>query len=103
MGFFPLNIAAKTKAADLFPLFGLIPILVHGASWMWIRSKVKKAGGWIPAGGNRNPNVIPRLVKEYLKIANRNGWPSWPAHLCWLSLAAIPLWFVGYYLLRKQP
>jgi hypothetical protein len=38
-------------------------------------------------------------VKEYLKIADRNGWPSWPAHLCWLSLAAIPLWFVGYYLL----
>src|SRR5258708_20980253 len=55
--------------------------------------------GWIPARGNRNPNVIPRLLKEYLKIAKRNSWPSWPAHLCWVSLAVIPLWFVGYYLL----
>jgi len=45
--------------------------------------------------GNRNPNVIPRLLKEYLKIAKRNSWPSWPAHLCWLSLAVIPLWFVA--------
>jgi hypothetical protein len=99
MGFLPLNMATKTRAVDIFSLLGLLLILVHGVSWMWMRSKVKEAGGWIPARGNRNPNVIPRLIKEYLKIANRNGWPSWPAHLCWLSLAVIPLWFVGYYLL----
>jgi hypothetical protein len=99
MGFLLLNLATKTRAADMFPFFGLLLILVHGASWVWVRSKVQEAGGWIPARGNRNPNVIPRLLKEYLKIANRNRWPSWPAHLCWLSLAVIPLWFVGYYLL----
>jgi hypothetical protein len=100
MGFLLLIMATRTRVEDIFPLLGLLLILVHGASWMWIRSKVKEAGGWIPARGNRNPNAIPRLLREYLNIANRNGWRSWPAHLCWLSLAVIPLCFLGYYLAR---
>ena len=78
-----------TPVSWVVPFVQIVSLLINLATWMWMLTRVRRAGGWVPAPGSRRPSNVPRLLKEYWKMAREKGWPLWPAIVNCFSLLVV--------------